>query len=68
MNVNLEEWQVKQLRIFFAENDKTQLAHWAFKVFDDAIKAKGFYCYDKDCLGGQKCQRQCEKCLFEQNG
>ena len=38
MIVKLEKWRVKQLRNFFGENDKTQLSHWAYKVFDDALK------------------------------
>ncbi|WNH10097.1 hypothetical protein [Thalassobellus suaedae] len=40
MKVYLEKWQVKNLRDYFGENDKTQTEHWAFKVFDDALKNK----------------------------
>ena len=38
MKVYLENWQVKQLRNYFGENDKTQTAHWAYNVFDKALK------------------------------
>ena len=38
MKVDLENWQVKQLRNYFGENDKTQTAHWAYNVFDKALK------------------------------
>ena len=40
MKVYLDKWQVKNLRDYFGENDKTQTEHWAFKVFDDALKNK----------------------------
>lgn len=40
MKVYLEKWQVKNLRDYFGENDKTQTEHWAFRVFDDALKNK----------------------------
>ena len=39
-SIELEEWQVKALRNYFGENDKTQTSHWAFIVFDEAIKNK----------------------------
>lgn len=38
MKVDLENWQVKQLREYFGHNDKTQIAHWAYTVFDKAHK------------------------------
>jgi 16S rRNA C1402 (ribose-2'-O) methylase RsmI len=38
MKVDLENWQVKQLREYFGNNDKTQIAHWAYIVFDKAHK------------------------------
>lgn len=38
INIELEEWQVRTLRSYFGHNDETQVAHWAFEVFDEAIK------------------------------
>lgn len=38
INIELEEWQVRTLRSYFGQNDETQVAHWAFKVFDEALK------------------------------
>lgn len=38
INIKLEEWQVRTLRCYFGQNDKTQVAHWAFEVFDEALK------------------------------
>lgn len=38
INIELEEWQVRTLRSYFKQNDKTQVAYWAFKVFDEALK------------------------------
>ena len=38
IKIELEEWQVKNLRNYFGENDKTQTAHWAYKLFNNALK------------------------------
>lgn len=38
IKIELEEWQVKNLRNYFGENDKTQTAHWAYKLFNEALK------------------------------
>lgn len=38
MKVELEEWQVKNLREYFGKNDKTQTEHWAYDVFNKALK------------------------------
>lgn len=34
----LEDWQVKNLREYFGQNDATQTSHWAFPIFDKAHK------------------------------
>jgi len=34
----LEDWQVKNLREYFGQNDSTQTSHWAFPIFDKAHK------------------------------
>lgn len=36
--IKLEDWQVKNLREYFGENDSTQTSHWAFPIFDKAHK------------------------------
>jgi len=59
MKVDLENWQVKQLREYFGHNDKTQIAHWAYTVFDKAHKkqlilsgvSKSVVCGDCDGYG-----------------
>lgn len=38
VKIELEEWQVKNLREYFGENDKTQTSHWAYDVFNKALK------------------------------
>lgn len=38
MKVDLEQWQIVALRNYFRLNDKTSLEHWAFNVFDKALK------------------------------
>lgn len=38
INIELEKWQVKSLRNYFGENDKTPLEHWAYDVFNEAFK------------------------------
>lgn len=38
IKIELEEWQVKNLREYFGENDKTQTEHWAYDVFNKAYK------------------------------
>lgn len=38
VKIELEEWQVKNLREYFGENDKTQTEHWAYEVFNKAYK------------------------------
>ena len=38
ITIKLEEWQVKNLREYFGHNDKTQTSHWAYEVFNKAIK------------------------------
>lgn len=38
MKVDLEKWQVKSLREYFGYNDKTSLEHWAYDVFNKALK------------------------------
>ena len=38
VKIELEEWQVKNLREYFGENDKTQTEHWAYDVFNKAYK------------------------------
>ena len=36
--IELEDWQVKNLREYFGKNDSTQTSHWAFPIFDKAHK------------------------------
>lgn len=38
MKIELEDWQVKQLREYFGYNHSTQLSHWAYNVFNKAHK------------------------------
>lgn len=38
VKIELEEWQVKNLRDYFGHNDKTQTEHWAYNVFNKAYK------------------------------
>ena len=38
VKIELEEWQVKNLREYFGHNDKTQTEHWAYDVFNKAYK------------------------------
>ncbi|MBV1929873.1 MAG: hypothetical protein KUG81_10240 [Gammaproteobacteria bacterium] len=38
VKIELEEWQVKNLREYFGHNDKTQTEHWAYDVFNNAYK------------------------------
>ena len=40
MKIELEDWQLQNLRDYFGNNDRTQTEHWAFKLFDDALKYK----------------------------
>lgn len=64
MNIHLEEWQVKNLRTHFGENDKSQTAHWAFKVFDDALRNRQEELkeysidIDKQIMIGVKCESE----------
>ncbi len=38
VKIELEDWQVKNLREYFGRNDKTQTEHWAYDVFNKAYK------------------------------
>lgn len=38
MKIELEKWQVIALRNYFGLNDKTALEHWAYEVFNNALK------------------------------
>lgn len=38
ISINIPIWQVKRLRNYLGENDSSQTAHWAFKLFDDVLK------------------------------
>lgn len=40
ITIELEKWQVKNLREYFGRNDKTQLSHWAYIAFDEALNAE----------------------------
>jgi len=37
VNINLEDWQAKALKEYFAENDKTSVEHWAYEIFNKAL-------------------------------
>jgi hypothetical protein len=39
ISVNIPIWQLKLLKQYFGENDKTSIEHWAYNIFDDALKA-----------------------------
>ena len=58
VKIELEEWQVKNLREYFGKNDKTQTEHWAYDVFNRA--------YKKQCnipvVVGQSEQLKCVWC------
>ncbi len=64
MNIELKQWEVKALRNYFGLNDKTQISHWAFKIFDDAIKKDNFFCGNTALNKSiNKCEEQCERCV-----
>lgn len=38
IKLELEKWQLETLRDYFGSNDSAQIAHWAYPVFDKALK------------------------------
>lgn len=68
ITIKLEEWQVKNLRNYFGENDKTQTEHWAYDVFNNALKKQ----CDIPVVVGQSEQFTCknpkEQCTFFTGG
>lgn len=50
INFELEEWEVKALRNYFGSNDSTQISHWAYEVFNNAL-----YKENKDDKGLRCC-------------
>ena len=63
VKIELEEWQVKNLREYFGHNDKTQTEHWAYDVFNKAYKEQ---CNIADVVG-QSEQLKC-RCIKDPLG